>query len=160
MIILFTLFLLLLLYDNYKLQTRHEQILEKLEDSALVKSEIVKIWQEETETDTHMTLLFGFSVVAFAIVLATTFLVRSKKELRIIRDLETNEAKFWLMIANSPGLTVVTEKDGTISYASPQAESVLKYPPEAITGQNIFDLTGIKGGKAALEVTAEAISGK
>lgn len=73
---------------------------------------------------------------------------------------QENEEKFRLMILNSPDVTIVTGKDGTISYASPQSEQVLKYSPEFLMGKSIFDLISRKERDTALDIILEAISGK
>lgn len=73
---------------------------------------------------------------------------------------QENEEKFRLMISNSPGLTIVMEKDGTISYASPQSETVLKYTPEYLVKKNFFDLIDKKDRESALDIILEAISNR
>lgn len=73
---------------------------------------------------------------------------------------QENEEKFRLMISSSPGLTIVMEKDGTISYASPQSETVLKYTPEYPVKKNFFDLIDKKDRESALDIILEAISNR
>lgn len=158
--ILFALMLTALYIYNREMQSDHERVLSLINHPTSEKVNFVELWESEMVSDSRTNLLLGISLVAFAITLAVTLMVTGLKEKRIVRDLEANEAKFKLMIANSPGVTVVTEKDGTISYASPQAEAVLKYTPEKLTGRKIFDLAGVKGKNSALELILESIAGK
>ncbi len=73
------------------------------------------------------------------------------------RETRRREEHFRLLIENASDLIIVTDNEGTITFASPSAESTLGYAPEELIGKNAFEMIHPDDVLAAVAALAQAV---
>ena len=115
---------------------------------------------QEIRTDTpDVVLLASASAVMFLLVIARMAgLVTSQRLAAGLQALAEGRARFEVMIENGSDLVVVTDRDLTISYASPALDHLLGYQPDVWVGRRLDEL--VIPADAAVPATMSARAGR
>lgn len=82
--------------------------------------------------------------------------ITGRKEME--RALAASEARYRGLCEAAPDMISEGLPDGTITYVSPACEAITGWPPEALIGKNVFDITH-PDDRAPMRAAAETVAG-